>query len=110
MLNIIFYDNKMFYKIPYFKNYYINNDYEVISTFQFKHIKYLKYYSNEYMKYKDNTYYNLTYEPNKSKPYNKYTLLERAKEELRINRIYKERFEKQLKEHGLYEKYVLSKF
>ena len=54
--------------------------------------------------------YYLTYEPNKSKPYNKYTLLKRAKEELRINRIYKERLERQLKEHGLYEKYVLSKF
>ena len=110
MLNIIFYDNKMFYKIPYFKNYYINSDYEVISTYYFNNVKYLKYYSNDYMRYKENTYYYLTYETNKSKPFNKYALLERAKEELRINRIYKERLERQLKEHGLYENYVKSIF
>lgn len=97
MLNIIFYDNKMFYKIPINNIYYINDNYEVISIYNFKNIIYLQINLSDYM-FDRYTHYSLTIEPHYKKWINKNRLLKLAKEELSYNRIKRERKLKVIKE------------
>lgn len=92
MLDIIFYDNKIFYKIPDVTKeyYYINKEYEVISIYCFNKIKYLKYYKNEYRCYKEDTYYYLLNNKGERKPYSKFWLFKLH--EIEIERIKRRRW------------------